>query len=167
MPSLVSRLISLTAADVMTRDPVTLRGTESIASAIETLERHQITGAPVVDVNGKLIGILSLWDVVHRAARHGAASEGSMREPRPGKDAAQSPERARAMRFAKGETVIECMSPTVTGVAPDQLLVEVARKMCIGHWHRAPVVDRDGRVLGIISTMDVLAAMVSMFDELK
>lgn len=79
----------------------------------------------------------------------------------------KAPEDARALRFAAGETVVDCMSPTVSGVSPDQLLVEVARKMCIGHWHRAPVVGADGKLVGIISTMDVLAALVNMFDELK
>lgn len=168
MPSLVTRLISLTASDVMTRDPVTLRGGDSIASAVATLEQHQITGAPVVGGDGKLIGVLSLWDVVHRAQVGGALSARSGEDFRLSGDALQkAPEDARALRFAKGGTVVECMSPTVSGVAPDQLLVEVARKMCIAHWHRTPVVDSDGRLVGIISTMDVLAALVNMFDELK
>ena len=168
MPSLVTRLISLKASDVMTRDPVTLRGSESIASAVETLERHEITGAPVVDADGKLIGILSLWDVVRRGQGRGALSGRSEEGFWSNGDALQkAPESARALRFAKGRTVVECMSPTVSGVAPDQLLVEVARKMCIAHWHRTPVVNADGRLIGIISSMDVLAALVNMFDELR
>jgi CBS domain-containing protein len=135
MPSLVTRLINLKASDVMTRNLVTLKGSDSISSAVATLERHQITGAPVVEEGNRLIGILSLWDVVRRQG-------------------------------AVGTTVVDCMSPTVVGVSPDQLLVEVARKMCIAHWHRVPVVSSEGRLVGLISTMDVLAALVNMFDEL-
>ena len=75
MPSLVTRLISLTASDVMTREPVTLHAGDSIASAVETLEQHEITGAPVIDDDGKLIGVISLWDVVHRAQMRGVLSE--------------------------------------------------------------------------------------------
>ena len=44
-------------------------------------------------------------------------------------------------------------------------LVEVARVMCDGHWHRVPVVDDGGALCGIISTMDVLAALVNAADE--
>ena len=64
MPSLVTRFIELKAADVMTRNPVTLKGSDSLDSAIATFERHQITGAPVVDEEQRLIGVLSLWDIV-------------------------------------------------------------------------------------------------------
>jgi CBS-domain-containing membrane protein len=37
--------------------------------------------------------------------------------------------------------------------------------MCDGHWHRVPVVDDAGALCGIISTMDVLAALVNAADE--
>ncbi len=168
MPSLVTRLISLKASDVMTRNPVTLQGGESIASAVETLERHQITGAPVVDSEGRLIGVLSLWDVVRSRQGGGELLGRSGEVFRQNGDALQkAPENARSLRFAAGGSVIDCMSPTMSGVSPDQLLVEVARKMCIAHWHRVPVIGADGKLIGIISTMDVLAALVNMFDELK
>jgi CBS-domain-containing membrane protein len=148
MPSLVTRLIDLKASDVMTRNPVTLNGRESIASAVATLERHQITGAPVVEEENRLIGLLSLWDIVR--TRHAA---GDPTEPK--------------QNVSDSATVMDCMSPTVSGASPDQLLVEVARKMCVAHWHRVPVVSSDGQLVGIISTMDVLAALVNMFDELR
>ncbi len=168
MPSLVTRMISLKAADVMTRNPVTLRGGESIASAVETLERHQITGAPVVDAEGRLIGVLSLWDVVRSRSAGGDSAGWSGDVFRHNGEAAHNaPARARTLRFGESGTVVDCMSPTVSGASPDQLLVEVARKMCLAHWHRVPVVESDGRLVGIISTMDVLAALVNMFDELK
>jgi CBS-domain-containing membrane protein len=168
MPSLVTRLISLKASDVMTRDPVTLQRGESIASAVETLERHQITGAPVVDSASRLIGVLSLWDVVRSRQGGGGLTGRSGEVFRQNGDGPQkAPENARALRFAAGGSVVDSMSPTVSGVSPDQLLVEVARKMCIAHWHRVPVVGADGKLIGIISTMDVLAALVNMFDELK
>jgi CBS-domain-containing membrane protein len=140
-------LITLKAADVMTRNPVTLKGSESITSAIATLERHQITGAPVVENGNRLIGILSLWDVVR--------SRGPAVGPT-----------GRNQTETNSATVMDCMSPTVSGASPDELLVDVARKMCVAHWHRVPVLSSDGQLVGIISTMDVLAALVNMFDEL-
>lgn len=161
MPSLVTRLIELKAADVMTRNPVTLKRSDSLDSAIATFERHQITGVPVVDEGQRLIGVLSLWDVVGEQwnRTESAFSDKSLKRP--------LSITATGTSVAHRATVVDCMSPTVCGVSPDQLLVEVARKMCIAHWHRIPVVESDGRLVGIISTMDVLAALVNMFDEMR
>jgi CBS-domain-containing membrane protein len=57
------------------------------------------------------------------------------------------------------------MSRQVRSVPDKAPLVEVARVMCDGHWHRVPVVDDGGALCGIISTMDVLAALVNAADE--
>jgi CBS-domain-containing membrane protein len=59
------------------------------------------------------------------------------------------------------------MSPNVGTVTEDQPLVEVARTMCQDHWHRVPVVGNDGLLKRIISTMDVLAALLNTFEESK
>ena len=168
MPSLVTRFIELKAADVMTRNPITLKGSDLLDSAIATFERHQITGAPVVDEEQRLIGVLSLWDVVRSRDVGGERwdriesvfSDESLNRP-------PSMTATRTFSASHSATVVDCMSPTVCGVSPDQLLVEVSRKMCIAHWHRVPVVESDGRLVGIISTMDVLAALVNMFDEMR
>ena len=37
--------------------------------------------------------------------------------------------------------------------------------MCSGHWHRVSVVDDEGALINIVSTMDVLAALVNVADE--
>ena len=63
------------------------------------------------------------------------------------------------------ERVEQRMSRQVTSVAAAAPLIEVARAMCSGHWHRVPVVDDEGALIGIISTMDVLAALVNVADE--
>jgi CBS-domain-containing membrane protein len=168
MPSLVTRFIELKAADVMTRNPVTLKGSDSLDSAIATFERHQITGAPVVDEEHRLIGVLSLWDIVRSRDVVGDRWDPTERAFSDESSLDRTPSMTATRTFSVGHpaTVVDCMSPTVCGVSPDQLLVEVSRKMCIAHWHRTPVVADDGRLVGIISTMDVLAAFVNMFDEM-
>jgi CBS domain-containing protein len=162
MPSLVTRLLTLKAVDVMTSKPVTLVATASLASAVATLERHHITGAPVVDDAGKVIGMFSLWDFVRSQTRAGrSASQNLEISPQ------NSPAGARVPALIDSATVADWMSRTEGSVPRDQLLVEVARTMCIAHWHRVPVVMSDGQLVGIISTMDVLAAVVNLFDELQ
>ena len=64
-----------------------------------------------------------------------------------------------------GELVTKWMSRRLVSVRETTPLVEVARVMCDGHWHRVTVVDDSGRLKGIVSTMDVLAALVQAADE--
>jgi len=162
LPSLVTRLLTLKAVDVMTCKPVTLVATASVAAAVATLERHQITGAPVVDDAGKVIGMFSLWDFVRsQTSRARTANQNPENPQQKALDGARPP------AVAESATVADWMSRTEGSVPRDQLLVEVARTMCMAHWHRVPVVMGDGQLVGIISTMDVLAALVNLFDELK
>jgi CBS-domain-containing membrane protein len=160
MPSLVTRMIELKAADVMTRNPVTLKGNDSLISAVSTLKRHQITGAPVVDEEHRLIGVFSLGDAVRNSRMQGELLGDSV--DRPVSETMVGP-----LLIPDTATVVDRMSPTVSGASPEELLVDVSRKMCLAHWHRIPVVTDDGRLVGIISTMDVLAALVNMFDEMR
>ncbi len=75
-------------------------------------------------------------------------------------------DRADALDHSDDEdTVGDRMSKVVTAVTKEASLVEVARAMCDGHWHRVPVVDDEESLEGIISTMDVLAAVVNAADE--
>ncbi len=162
MPSLVTRLITLKAVDVMTCKPVTLVATASVGSAVATLKRHQITGAPVVDDAGRVIGMFSLWDFVRSQTSPERSADQNQENPQQ-----KALDGATPLPSAESATVADWMSRTEGSVPRDQLLVEVARTMCIAHWHRVPVVMADGQLVGIISTMDVLAALVNLFDELK
>ncbi len=169
MSRLQGRLGTLAAKDVMTRQLITVEETAKIADAIQSLKEHHVSGAPVIDDQGKLVGILSLADLV---------------SPSPaGSDNQNQPPTALAHGYADfttwdlfdranpvdqetaTETVGTRMSRSITSVTDDAPLIEVARAMCNGHWHRVPVVNSEGALCGIISTMDVLAAMVNAADE--
>jgi len=159
MSSLDARLKTLKARDVMTHNTITLQEKVSLAQAVATLEQRKITGAPVVDPSDKLVGMLSLWDIVRT---HDGAS---ILEPCGATRGAETRGEPNARQSGNAATVGTCMSRNVGTVAEDQSLVNVARTMCEKHWHRVPVVDKAGRLLGIVSTMDVLAAFVNAFDE--
>jgi len=151
--SLAERLMMLKARDVMAREPVVLTADASLSDAVATLERHAITGCPVVDRRGQLIGMLSLWDIARAKEKSPALAENAA--------CSQSSEDV----SAGDATVKDRMSHNVGTVSETQSLVEVARTMCREHWHRLPVVGSNRRLKGIISTMDVLAALVNAFDE--
>ena len=68
MNSTIERLLSLKVGDVMTERIVTLCGSSTMSEAAQTLNRHQVSGAPVVDKMGHCIGILSGSDFIREKA---------------------------------------------------------------------------------------------------
>jgi CBS-domain-containing membrane protein len=164
MSTLPGRLGTLTAHDVMTRAVIVLSQDETVEAAVARLKEHHITGAPVVDTAGKLVGILSISDLV---TPH-APQSGPVPLTHDEEDLAAWDlfDRGGPLDSQTGvERVAERMSREVAAVSERAPLVEAARVMCSGHWHRVPVVDASGGLCGIISSMDVLAAVVNAADE--
>lgn len=166
MAELPGRIGTLTARDVMTREVIVVHADDSIAQAIGTFRGNRITGAPVVDASGRFTGILSLRDLLQEP---GVEAERTARSEEPFGDAtwALFEKSDQLDRDGESEQVADRMSSSVATVSESLSLVEVARTMCSGHWHRVPVVDKSGNLAGIISTMDVLAALVNTADELR
>ena len=167
MSQLSGRLGSLRAQDVMTRDVIMLRESDSINYAVRSLKEHHITGAPVVDAEGRFVGILSVSDLV-RAVPFVAPPGSPPIALAHGNDITTWDlfDKAGPLHPDVGvERVGQRMSRQVTSVLYSAPLVEVARVMCEGHWHRVPVVKPSGALCGIISTMDILAALVNAADE--
>ena len=164
MNTLPGRIGELEAQHVMTRSVITLGDDDTLTDAVEKLKSHHITGAPVIDGAGKLVGILSISDLYDRAVSEDALAVPLSHE----RDTTSWDlfDRAAPLSDEHGvQTVGSRMSRNVTSVMTDALLVDVARAMCDGHWHRVPVIDAKGKLTGIISTMDVLAALVNIADE--
>ena len=59
------------------------------------------------------------------------------------------------------------MSPAVQSIDPDASLLRASRVMCAQHIHRLFVIDEKNHPIGVISTMDVVAAMVNVIDEME
>jgi len=161
------QLNKIKARDIMQTDVVHFLPSTRIDEAIETMEDLHISGAPVLDESGKLVGVLSAYDVAKpehvRSGRvesmHG---EYEMNEPvgeensdeYSGDEAFFSKEDYSPEVFGR-DTVGEWMSPDVIYVDPDWTLKEICRVMIKQHIHRVPVVK--GRELkGIISSLDIV-----------
>ena len=131
---------SHTAADIMTRSVVTLLLTSDIYDAVRTLLKHKISGAPVVDKNQKLVGVLSEKDCLKVLV--GAALEG----------------------LPEGR-VSDYMTRDVETIGPSSSLYEVVHRFISRPYRRLPVVDDTGRVIGLVSRRDALIAIESMRDN--
>lgn len=133
-------LVSLTVADVMTTggpEPVlVIPQNISLESAAGILLRGQVSGAPVVDAEGRCVGVLSALDFLRVAETGGTAG--------------------------LGREVRDCMTVDVVTVSPRVSLTEVARMMVDAHIHRVVVVDAEQRPIGIVTSTDVLAVVAGL-----
>jgi CBS domain-containing protein len=128
-----------TARDVMTRKPVTLRPDSSITEAIGVLLRRDISGVPVVNADGALVGILSERDCLRVIAvgEYSAADHDRLR------------------------SVAEFMTQPIYTVTPEVGLYSLADFFLTHHQRRLPVVE-EGRLVGLVSRRDVLRGIHEM-----
>jgi CBS domain-containing protein len=163
----MQNLSSIKAADIMQTDVLTFAPTTPIEEAIRTFEDLHISGAPVVDVYEKLVGMLSAFDVARpehlKAGRIDAqAPDLAMTEPCDveGDDGMDSDDVVLSMddygpETSERPTVADWMTAEVICVGPEWTLPRVCRLMTKEHIHRVPVVH-DHRLKGIISSFDVV-----------
>lgn len=121
------------------------------------LTDHEISGAPVEDADGRLIGVVSTTDLARAAFENGSA-DSSEEHPfyRSWADAGLDVDDLEELHIEEeGLQVRDIMTPTVFAVEADAPVSHVARSMLDGHLHRLLVVDAE-KVVGIVSTSDVL-----------
>ena len=142
-----------TVKDVMTTSVVSVTKNASFRTMAAALREHRVSAFPVLDDDGKVIGVVSEADML--------AKEALESEPQgmPGMIAGIL--RRREHEKARGTTAGELMtSPPVT-VHPDDTLERAARLMYTRKVKRLPVVDENGHLVGIIGRADLLI----MFDR--
>ncbi len=157
----------LVARDVMNPEVIRVRDDMTVSELAQFLIDSEISGAPVEDAEGRLIGVVSLTDVASAAAeRQQAIAE--RRQPEyylRGWEEKWNPEEFRGMHVEESElTVGEIMTPAVYAVDEEMPIWMVAEKMIHSHIHRL-LVTRDHRVVGILTTSDLLGLLVEVGDE--
>jgi CBS domain-containing protein len=149
------------ARDVMQRDVITIEAAASLLDAHRLFVKQEISGAPVVDEDGRVVGVLSARDLLRALdeARDGEEVEALyFRDATEfsGSDWDAMPEDYHDRLAAR--TVSELMSPDVISVSPDAGIAEVARTLRANRVHRVLVATNDAFV-GLISTFDLLALL--------
>ena len=123
----------LRVADLMTIDPVVVAVDATIEEAEELLRRNRITGLPVVDSDGRLVGVISQTDLLYLDV---PAVQALIRH------------------HERGVRVGEVMSTPPVTIDGGATLLAAARTMVDEHFHRLVAVDGTGRPIGVISAMD-------------
>jgi CBS domain-containing protein len=146
-------------SDIMTRELVSVTPDESIDSAIDLMLDHLISGLPVIDKTGRLVGILTEGDLLRRH------EIGTQRERSNWRDAFLGTRgAARKYVHSHGVRVKDVMTPDPAVVAEDTSLDEVARLMETRSIKRLPV-TRQGTVVGIVSRANLIRALVAHHRE--
>jgi acetoin utilization protein AcuB len=140
--ALLAGVHMLTASDLMTEKPVTIRDSETVRRATELLQTLDIRHLPVLDDDGNLVGMLSDRDLRGVMVPYVLGSEyiGNVR----------------AALDAKVATI---MNADVLSVEVEADAAEIVDLMLDNKIGAVPVLDGDGSLVGIVSYVDVLRAL--------
>lgn len=149
---------AVTVGEVMTTGVLTVRPMTRFNEIVTLLLDYDISGLPVVDLDGVLIGMVSEADLITKEAyRHGEGRRrhlGLLRDHLAGRD-------AEWVAKAAGRNAQELMTSPVRTVTPDQDLATAARIMLEEHVKRLPVVREDGKLVGILARHDLLRPLAA------
>jgi CBS domain-containing protein len=149
----------MNAADVMTNDVLTLNAETSVLDAARLMLQHRVSGLPVLDWQGRLVGVLTEGDLLRRI------ETGTERRRSHWLEMLLGPGRAaQDYIHAHARKVGEAMSNTVIHVAPDATLEQIVGLMEKHHVKRLPVVAGN-KMVGIVSRADLLRALVATADK--
>jgi CBS domain-containing protein len=144
------------AIDVMRRDIVTVLPSDTVEHAARLMLEHRVSGLPVTDGQGSVVGVVTEADLLHRVEND------TDRSPPLWQLIFASPERL-AAEFVKstGRRVKDVMTREVFTVRDTALLAEIAELFDRKKIKRAPVLS-DGKLVGIVTRTDLLRALVGV-----
>ncbi len=177
----------LTARDLMTRTPITVPEQMTVSELCDLLQEKNINGAPVVDREGRLVGVVTQEDIIYGAMGHpmagparGAPPGGDGRSRRGGKrvvamlreqrlQAAPAPAPRPGERpfwsdehrasDSMGMPVSAIMTSPAISADEETPVSDLCRIMWNLRIHRVPILNR-GRVTGLVSSMDLCRAIL-------
>jgi CBS domain-containing protein len=149
--------MSKTVAEVMTPDPISVSPETSLEEAIQILAEKRISGLPVVDQGGRLVGVISETDLTWQETGINTPPyvmflDSVIYLQNPSKHNQE-------VHKALGQTVKEAMSNHPTTIRENQLVREAARIMHDKKVRRLPVVNDRSQLVGIITQGDVIRMM--------
>lgn len=135
---------SLRCADIMSRDVVRVLPQDSVDEAWRRLIEHRVQALPVVDGQERVVGMVTLRDFFVGSS-------------------APDPRRLPVMHTAR--RVEALMTPAVITAVPEQPVVELVPRFSDAGLHHLPVVDAQGRLVGIVTQSDLVAALFQVLAQ--
>ena len=147
--------------EVMEADPPSVREDTPIDEVVRLLREHELPGVPVVDVDGRCTGIVTEADLVL------PDEQGDLHLPHyvnlfGGYVFLEPLQRFEdRLRKAFASSASDMMTKDPDTVGPDTTAADAARKIHDSGHNRLPVVDEDGRLVGVVTRVDLLGALAS------
>ncbi|CAB4881178.1 unannotated protein [freshwater metagenome] len=152
--------MSLTVAEIMDRQPATVTPEDTVETVVHRMHEHQLPGLPVVDADGRLLGIVTESDLLlydeqedldpppHLEIMGGIIYLGSVKhwEERVRKSIAGS--------------AGELMTADPVTATPEMTAHDAGRLIAAHKHNRLPVVDGQGALVGVVTRVDVLEALL-------
>ncbi len=148
------------ASAIMSTRVLTLYEDDNVRKALQIMVNQKIGGLPVVDVNFKVIGIVTGTDVAKAA---GKETEGILTFLFPRESRTGAGEDAKLRRIME-KPIREIMASPVITAPPTTPLREIAGLMGRNAFDRVPIVGPDERLVGIVTRRDILRAIAASID---
>ncbi|MCX4462062.1 CBS domain-containing protein [Streptomyces sp. NBC_01340] len=137
--------------EVMSVPAVSVPGETSFLEIVRTLSREHLGAVPVVDADGRVIGVVSESDLLAKAAAQVAV-------PHPGP--VRRLREHRLYEKGRGETAAALMTSPAITVAPGTKVADAAWLAARSRLKRLPVIDHRDRLVGVVSRIDLVRALV-------
>jgi CBS domain-containing protein len=144
--------------DVMTTEVVAVEAWTPFKEIVARLAEHRISAVPVLDADGRVLGVVTEADLLLK-----------QEHPDPEVDVPLAWSRRRRRERKKAAAVVsgELMTTPPVNVAPTATVTEAARRMQTARVKRLPVVDEEGRLVGIVSRADLLKVFTRPDDAIR
>jgi CBS domain-containing protein len=143
---------------VMSTDVTTVREDTPFKDVVRALEQRDISAAPVVDVAGHVLGVVSQADLL---VKQGAQEQDWTRSPMTWW------RRRRDARRASATTAGRLMTTPVVTITANSTVVRAARELNRYNIKRLPVVDADGKLVGVVSCKDLLSLFLRKDEDIR
>jgi CBS-domain-containing membrane protein len=163
MPGMTKPFLALTAIDLMNREIVRIPRDMGMQAAARRLGQMHVSGAPVVDEQGRCVGVLSSGDFIAccaanrtRCSQHRAeANRGPCAFP----DCVGSEWQMVSGTESVEGLVRDHMTSDPVMASPETHISRLAQMMVDAHIHRLIIADEQRHPIGIVSTTDIVAAV--------
>lgn len=154
---MVAELSKMRVKDVMSKDVVAVNPNDTLHEALDLIVENRVSALPVINGTGQCVGMLSTSDLIDLTHDLDDEIQNLGRS-----EASQRPWLVEQLSQALGaERVSEQMTPDVETIGPEVSVPDAAAAMVRNRVHRLPVADDNGRLLGIVSTVDIMRAVAN------
>jgi CBS-domain-containing membrane protein len=147
-----------TVGEIMTKDVVSVRASTGYKEIVATLAEHRLSAVPVVGEDGRMLGVVSEADLMHKVefTDHTTPPRLPLHK------------RVRTARTKAGADIaVDLMTEPAVVIGPGETVAAAARLMDAERIKRLPVVDDDGRLVGVVARADVLRQFLRDDEEIR